>query len=154
MPIVYGHLWVSSVLYPNDRLVRWRRIVCPHFIAGKQKLCLSCDVQSRLERVFNVSITLHLHCWLIVLLHVELKDSVMYICATGLKVAMIHPTCLPRSQEIRDWPTAEMLTASGNFAAKANFSHKHNLGKQRNRQWEWFKQALRLALCSIRVEIS
>lgn len=111
--------------------------MCPHFIAGKQKLCLSCDVQSKLERVLSVPMALHLHCWLTVLLHVELKDrytSVLQIRAAGLNVAMIDPTCLPRSQEIRDLPTAEMLTASGNFAAKANFSHKYNLRKQRNRQ--------------------
>lgn len=57
--------------------------MCPYFTAGKQRLCLLCDVQSNLEMVLNMSVTLHLHCCLVALLHFGLKESMMYIYASN-----------------------------------------------------------------------
>lgn len=58
--------------------------MCPHFIAGKQRLCLLCDVQSQLQRALSIPMTLHLHCWLVALLHLALKESLLYIHVSDL----------------------------------------------------------------------
>lgn len=56
----------------------------PEFIAGKQRLCLLCDVQSQLQRVLSTPMTLHLHCWLVALLHFALKESMLYFHVSDL----------------------------------------------------------------------
>lgn len=59
--------------------------MCPYFIAGTQRLCLHCDVQCRCQRVLGTPMTLHLHCWLVALLHFALKESMVYIHVSDLR---------------------------------------------------------------------
>lgn len=96
--------------------------MCPYFTAGKQRLCLLCDVQSSLERVLNMSVTLH--CCLVALLHFGLKESTMYICASNphhqSECGHDSPHVSVKITKIGDWSTAEMLSASGSFGAKSN----------------------------------
>lgn len=102
-PVVCRQLWVSHTLYPNDRLVRWRGIVYPYFIAGKQRLCLHCDVRCQHQRGLSTPITLHLHCWLIALLALNSPcfTSTSQIYTASLNVTKIHSMSLPRSQNKR-----------------------------------------------------
>ena len=89
--------------------------MCPHFIAGKQRLCLLCDVQSQLQRVLSMPITLHLHCWLVALLRFALKESMLYIHVSDLchrsecNHGLLHMSA--QITKIRDHSTTEMLTA-------------------------------------------
>lgn len=58
--------------------------MCPHFIAGKQRLCLLCDGQSQLQRVLDTHVTLPVRCWLVLLLHFVFKESMLYIHVSDL----------------------------------------------------------------------
>lgn len=153
--VVCRQLWVSHTLYPNDRLVRWRGIVYPYFIAGRQKLCLHCDVQWQYQRGLSMPMTLHLHCWLVALLHFVLNSpcstSTSQTYAASLNVTKIHSMCLPRSQNKRllhcwDADCIEALEPRCSLVLSS-------LRQQRDRQWAQFKQGTHICLYCIRVKI-
>lgn len=78
-----------------------------------------------------MSMTLHLHCRLVALLHFRLKESMMYIYASNphhqSECGHDSPRISVKITKIRDWSTAEMLIASGSFRARSNSGPEYSL---------------------------
>lgn len=155
-PVVCRQLWVSHTLYPNDRPVRWRGIVCPYFIAGRQRLCLHCGVQCQRQRGLSMPVTLHLHCWLVALLHFALNSpcwtSTSQTYAASLNVIKIHSMYLPRSQNKRllHYWGANCIEALGPrwSLVLSIVSGSKETGREPSSS-----KALRFVLCCIRMKI-